>query len=155
MDIRRNIDSKSYMDLRGYFLLFPLTSYFPIFPYASNGYKKEYRQYVLYGSQEIPSCKFKGRSLQDFLPHVPWSSSSVNLKGRSLHDFPPMGPWNSSPVNLRIVSPPCSMKLFFCKFKGRSLQDFLFYGPWNSSPVNLRVGHYRKFSPMSHEALLL
>ena len=62
-DIRRNIDSKSYMDLRGYFLLFPLNSYFPIFPYASNGYKKEYRQHVLYGSQEIPSCKFKGRSL--------------------------------------------------------------------------------------------
>jgi len=71
MDIRRNIDSKPYMDLRSYCLIFPeasngyvrrnidseshmdLRSYFLLFPQVSNGYKKDYRQQVLYGSQGL------------------------------------------------------------------------------------------------------
>ena len=99
-------------------------------------------------SMKLFSCKFKGRSLQDFVPHVPWRSFSVNLRVGN-YRISPHGPWNSSPVDLNVFSPPCSMKLFFCKFKGRSVQDLLFHGPWNSSPVNLRAGHYRIFFPMS------
>ena len=62
MDIRKNIDSKPYMDLSSYCHIFPeasngymrrnidskshmdLRSYFLLFPKVSNGYKKDYRQ---------------------------------------------------------------------------------------------------------------
>ena len=72
MDIRRTIDSKSYMDLRSYFPLFPkasngyirrtidsksymdLRGYFFLFPEASNGYIRRNIDSKSYGSQGLP-----------------------------------------------------------------------------------------------------